>query len=99
MSFDLNNIVRSVAIAVVGLSITLPLGSELTARGKATGTEIVKSESELVYDGIVNNLTAPCIDYLITATDSKLEREAKTTIDNYFGGEVDYNAVCDYVLS
>jgi hypothetical protein len=98
MSFDLNNLVRSAVIALIGLSVTIPVGGEISARGKASRVELEKSNSEVVLEDIVNKLTAPCIDYMISKVDSKLERTAKNTIDDYFGGAVDHKAVCDYVL-
>ena len=98
MNFDLNNIVRSVAIGVVGLSITLPLGAEITASGRASRAVEEPTQAQVVLDGIVNNLTEACVDYRISKADSKLEREAKTAIDDYFGGDVSHRAVCDYVL-
>ena len=98
MNFDLNNIVRSAAIGIVGLSITLPLGAEISASGRASRAVEEPTKQEQVLEDIVNELTAACVDYRISKADSKLEREAKTAIDDYFGGEVSYRAVCDYVL-
>ena len=98
MNFDLNNIVRSAVIGVVGLSVSLPIGAEITANGRASRAVVEPTQAEVVLDGIVNNLTAACVNYRISKADSKLEREAKTAIDDYFGGEVSYRAVCDYVL-
>lgn len=98
MSFDLNNIIRTAAAAVIGLSITIPVGSEIVASGQASRAAAEPTEAQLVLDGIVNNLTAACVDYRISKVDSKLERNAKNEIDEYFDGEVSYKAICDYVL-
>ena len=98
MSFDLNNIIRTAAAAVIGLSITVPVGSEIVASGQATRAAAEPSVAQLVLDGIVDNLTAACVDYRISKVDSKLEREAKNAIDDYFGGEVSYKNVCNFVL-
>ena len=98
MSFDLNNIIRTAAAAVIGLSITIPVGSEIVASGQASRAAAEPTEAQLVLDGIVNELTAACVDYRISKVDSKLERNAKNEIDEYFDGEVSYKAICDYVL-
>ncbi len=98
MSFDLNNIIRTAAAAVIGLSITIPVGSEIVASGQARRAAAEPTEAEVVLDGIVNNLTSACVDYRISKVDSKLERNAKNEIDEYFDGEVSYKAICDYVL-
>ena len=98
MSFDLNNVIRTAVVGVIGLSITVPLGAEMVASGQATRAAAEPTEAQLVLDGIVNNLTAACVDYRISKVDSKLERNAKNEIDEYFDGEVSYKAICDYVL-
>ena len=98
MTFDLNNIVRSAVVGLVGLSITIPLAGEITASGRASRAVPEPTQAEVVLEGIVNNLTKACVDYRISKADTKLEREAKTAIDDYFGGDVSHRAVCDYVL-
>ena len=98
MSFDLNNIVRPAVVGIIGLSISLPIGAEITASGRASRAVEPLPQGEQVLDDIVNNLTKACVDYRISKVDSKLEREAKTAIDDYFGGEVSYKSVCNFVL-
>lgn len=98
MSFDLNNIIRTAVAGVIGLSITIPVGSEIVRSGQAARVAAEPTKADLVLDGIVNELTAACVDYRISKVDSKLERNAKNEIDEYFDGEVSYKAVCDYVL-
>ncbi len=98
MTFDLNNIVRSAVIGIVGLSVSLPIGAEITASGRANRAVEEPSQATVVLEGITNNLTKACVDYRISKVDSKLEREAKNAIDDYFGGDVSHKAVCDYVL-
>ena len=40
-----------------------------------------------------------CVKYLVSKNDSKLEREAKTELDEVFGGEVNYKEVCNWTFS
>ena len=98
MSFDLNNIIRTAVAGVIGLSITVPLGAEIVASGQAKRAAEAPTKAQLVLEGITDELTAACVDYRISKVDSKLEREAKNTIDDYFGGEVSYKSVCNFVL-
>ena len=98
MTFDINSLARTAVAGIVGLTITVPLAGEIVASGQASRAVPEPTKAEQVLDGIVNELTAACVDYRISKADSKLEREAKNTIDDYFGGEVGYRAVCDYVL-
>ena len=44
-------------------------------------------------------LAKPCVNYLLSKDDSKLERDAKDAVDEYFGGEVDHRSVCDWVVN
>ena len=98
MTFDINSLVRTAVAGVVGLTITVPIAGEISASGKASRSVVEPTQAQVVLDGIVNNLTKACVDYRISKADTKLEREAKTAIDDYFGGDVSHRAVCDYVL-
>lgn len=105
MNFDTNNVVRSVVIGVVALTVTIPLGSLLSSSARGvniagdTAAELAApTKASEVLDDIRNELTRSCVDYRISKVDSKLERTAKNTIDEYFDGEVSHKNVCDFVL-
>ena len=92
MNFDLNNVIRSAAVVVVGLPVSV-----------AVSVGVISSlPSETVVDRETSQLkaklTVPCIEWGYSKPDSKLERQAKNTIDDYFGGEVNHAGVCKYVL-
>ena len=99
MDFNLNNLVRSAAIVVVGLPITLGINGLTGASTEAIRSSVAVSAQTAQYDSARTRLTTPCLNYLFSKVDSKLERESKTAIDNYFGGEVDYKGVCNWVVN
>ena len=102
MNLDLNTTLRTVVAGVVGLSITVPVGANLFASARGAGIAADRAAASYVAEAemqdIKNNLTRACVDYRISKADSKMEREAKNTIDDYFDGEVSYKNICNYVL-
>tara|TARA_R110002050_G_scaffold7440_3_gene28835 strand:+ start:13384 stop:13665 length:282 start_codon:yes stop_codon:yes gene_type:complete len=93
MNFDVNNVVRSVAIVAVGLPLT-----SAVAVGVLSNLPEGQPESVRVLEVAKADLTRACLDYAVSKSDSKLEREAQNQIDDYFGGEVNHGAVCKFVL-
>ena len=49
-------------------------------------------------DTLKADLTLPCLKYVMSKSDSKLEREAKNEVDEILGGEVMISEACSYVL-
>ncbi len=99
MSFDINNIVRTASITVIGLIIAVPLSINLKAGGEQERAATAPTAVEVYVADMRENLVGACVDYNISPVDSKLEREAKNTIDEYFGGDkVNYQGVCNTVL-
>ena len=105
MSLDLNqvvpSVVRSVAIGAVLLPLSLSVSGTLNAAGtflnSAAQTASSESSATVTKNGIKADLVESCTDYLLSKNDSKVEREAKDQIDEYFGGEVNYGEVCKWV--
>ena len=99
MNLDINHLVRSGAIAAVGLPLALSTSGLIntTAAVTETTSERVLRESgvDQAYARYGDELAEPCIGWAISKIDSKLERESKTAIDEVFGGEVDYKKVCN----
>ena len=97
MTFNVENLVRSAVVLVVGLPVTLSLGSLVnTTADLARNT--APSASEVEQQDLKDTLTLPCLKFLVTKEDSKLERDAKNEIDHVLGGEVSYSSVCKWVL-
>ena len=88
--FSINNLVRSAVILVVGLPVTLGVASSI-------------SKTDPVSDAISAAkapLVAPCLEYMISKPDSKLERGAKDRVDAVMGSDgADYKGLCGYVLN
>ena len=105
MDFNINQIVRSVVVGAVALTVTIPLGGVLSSTergfniaGDQATEAAVKSEADKLTQEMQDKLTRPCVDYKISKVDSKLERDAKSAIDDFFGGDVNHNAICDWIL-
>ena len=95
---DINNIVRTVLVAAVALPVSLAVSGNLNANTQLAEQNIVTSAAQDVIDEHKDELTKACIDYRLSKVDTKLERTAKNTIDEYFDGEVDYNNTCRWIL-
>ena len=97
-NFDFNNIIRSVLItaAIAPLTFATAGAINTASEGSREGREI--SAAQAVINEHRDGLTKACIDYRVSKADSTLEREAKTTIDKFMGGEVSYGPTCNWVL-
>ena len=97
MNLNVENLVRSGVVLAVGLPVTLSLGSLVN-----TTTDLARntapSASAVAQQELKDTLTVPCLRFLVTKEDSKLERSAKNEIDEILGGEVSYSSVCKWVL-
>ena len=100
MSFDINNLARTTSVSVLGLLVAVPLSINLLADGGQKRAANAPNAVQEYLTDMRENLVEACIDYNISPVDSKLERAAKTTIDDYFGGDkVNYSGVCNTVFS
>ena len=95
MTFDVNHLVRSAAIAAVGLPLALSTSGLINITASAAKDATTESGVQEVYASYGDQLAEPCIGWAVSKVDSKLERESKTAIDEIFGGEVDYGKVCN----
>ena len=87
---NIENLVRSGVALVIGLPLTV--GVLLNAIPDP------KNQSQLTQNRIKGDLTEACVKYVVSKADSKLEREAKDSIDDILGGEVNYRETCNWVL-
>ena len=92
MDFNVNNLVRSAVVLVVGLPITVASAVSLLPeqRQEMTASEAVELKA---------SLELPCLKFALTKRDSKGEREAKDAIDEAFGDGASYGDVCKWALS
>ena len=99
---DIPNIVRSVVIGVGVLPLSLSFAGTLNATSRSLdnlASQTTPSEVDESIEEIKAGLAKPCVNYLLSKNDSKLERDAKDAVDEYFGGEVDHRSVCDWVVN
>lgn len=98
-NIDINNIVRSVAIAAVGVPISLSLSGLFNTASTVAGRVEDPSVKETVLTEYEDKLVKACVRFAFSEADSKLEREAKTAIDEVIGGEVtNYGSVCSALV-
>ena len=95
MNFDVNHLVRSAAIAAVGLPLALSTSGLINTTAIAAKGATEKTGVQQVYARYADELAEACIGWAVSKVDTKLERESKTAIDEVFGGEVDYGKVCN----
>ena len=98
ITFDINNILRTVAGAAVGLTVAIPVAGQLQATTALTNQSLERTKAQEEVRLMKDTLTRRCYEWLWSKVDSKLERNAKNEIDEYFDGEVDYGSVCRVVL-
>ena len=99
MTYSIDSLVRSLAVVVVGLPITLSATNLTNTTARVAESTLERTTMETVTEDLRKELVRPCIDYYLSKNDSKMEREAKTAIDNVMGGEVAYKALCDFITS
>ena len=98
MNIDINSIVRSVAVVVVGLPVALSSSSLINSAATAARSAQGSPEALEVKQEFSGKIAKACYGFALSKADSKLERESKTAIDEVFGGEVNYQAVCNALV-
>ena len=94
MTVSVENLVRSGVVLAVGLPLTLGAAISLNNRPELPEPTI----AEQAVGDFKDELTAPCLRYAFSGSDTKAEREAKNTIDEVVGEGANYGQVCSYVL-
>ena len=97
MNLNIENLARSGVVLLVGLPIALSLGG-LTSAATRVLEQNASNPTASATEKLKTRLAGPCLRYMLSKSDSKLEREAKTDIDNVMGGAVDYSGTCKWVL-
>jgi hypothetical protein len=98
MNIDINSIVRSVAVVVVGLPLALSSSSLINSAASAARNAQGSAVALEVKQEYAGQIAKACYGYALSKNDSKLERESKTAIDEVFGGEVNYQQVCNALI-
>ena len=97
---NIENLVRSGVVLAIGLPLSLGV-SGLVGATTDLARSVSSNEQVEVQNNLKAELTRDCLVYALTEVDSKLESEAKEGIDEVFGdvGQVDYDQLCNWVLS
>lgn len=91
MDYNINQLVRSGVVLVIGLPIALGVTLSALPEGEEKHTRLQNS--------LKADLTEACLDYAFSKSDSKMERGAKDAVDERLGDGADYKSVCQWVLS
>jgi len=91
-SLNLNTLIRSGVVLLIGAPLSFGVLANVVA-----SNSVPKTTQEL--ERVQASLTEPCVRYIFSKNDSKLERDAKNEIDDIVGGEVAYTETCKWVLS
>ena len=91
MDINLNNTIRSAVILVVGLPITVAVAAAaLVDSTPAPDRAVARVKADLV-EG--------CVEYMVSKTDSKLERQGQDKIDEALGADgANYKELCGWVM-
>ena len=87
MELNINQLVRSAVVLVVGLPVSLAILAQVPEKTETTELETLKTE-----------LGMPCLRYAVTKPDTKGERAAKDAIDEIMGDGTNYREVCNWAL-
>ena len=100
MNLNIENLVRSGVVLVVGLPVALGVTSALGTADRLTTLAEDAAVNRVAEETntLKGKLAEPCLRYVVSKADSKLEREAKNDIDEAVGGAVNYGEVCKWVL-
>jgi len=97
MTLNIENLVRSGVVMVVGLPLALSISNLSGVTTQLVEQSISDPTSEAT-NTVKEKLAEPCIRYMLSKNDSKLEREAKNDIEEIIGGPVSYRETCNWVL-
>ena len=102
---EVANIFRTVVVGGAIAATALPIGSladsaaSFVTSSQATLERAAKpSPLDAALEPAKEKLVMPCIKYYFSKRESKLERQAQTTIDEYFDGDVDHGEICKIIL-
>ena len=95
---NIESLVRSGVCLAIGLPLVLGLNGVTGTLSRLAVDAAEKDRKTETVDTLKADLTLPCLKYVMSKNDSKLEREAKNQVDEVLGGEVMIGEACQYVL-
>ncbi len=98
--FDWNNIVRTVAVAVVVAPLSFSLAGLMGTQNEINKQALEADPAAEEIEKLKADIELPCIRYATSKIDSKGERDAKNEIDEILGVDVaKYGEACNFVLN
>ena len=98
MNLNIESIVRSVAVAAVCLPVSLSIAGAVGTIGKVAVESTLDTPRETIIEDLKTELTRDCLLYATSKVDSKMERKAKTAIEEAVGDGADFKSLCEWVL-
>lgn len=98
MNLNIENLARSGVVLAVGLPLTLSLNNLVSTTARLADAAAEKSKEEVVTEQVKASLVEPCVRWVVSKEDSKLERQAMNDIDDVLGGDVNHRETCNWVL-
>ena len=99
LNVNVSSLVRSGVVLLLGAPVVLATGgllAEATRQAKADSQEDAR---QVVIDYYQGAAAEACVKFLVSKSDSKMERDAKTALDEVFEGDVNHAEVCKWVFS
>jgi len=98
MNLNIENLVRSGVVLAVGLPVALSLSNLSSVTTQLVSQSLASDPTREATDTVKKELAGPCVRYLLSKNDSKLEREAQNDIEDIVGGPVNHRETCNWVL-
>ena len=99
LNVNVASLVRSGVVLVLGVPVVFAVGAAFNETARSTRLAAEPDARTEVIEEYQGLAAEACVKYLVSKSDSKLEREAKTELDEAFGGEVNYQEVCKWAFS
>ena len=99
LNVNVSSLVRSGVVLLLGAPVVLGAGGFFNELATATKRAAAEDARSIIVESYQGASAEACVKYLVSKNDSKLEREAKTELDEVFGGEVNYKEVCQWTFS
>ena len=99
LNVNVSSLVRSGVVLLLGAPVVLGAGGFFNELAKATKETARPDGRSVIIESYQTQAAEACVKFLVSKADSKLEREAKTELDEVFGGEVNYKEVCTWTFS
>ena len=99
LNVNVSSLVRSGVVLLLGAPVVLGAGGFFKELASATKQAARPDGRSVIIESYQTRAAEACVKYLVSKDDSSLEREAKTELDEVFGGEVNYKEVCNWTFS